>query len=250
VVAGFTQYPLTSVIGGEQTTVKLLLTNTSGLYFSGPLTIDVFASATSAISSASTQVASLSLANLDLGVQASNASKTEKLHFTWPSSLTNGSYYLIGVVTATVTGTAPSEPVTPVAIAYFQPTVDLTTTFGSAASVTVVPGIGANALVTIRNVGNVVANGTLDLTLYASLAPNLDTSVDEQLASLQNRKISLHPGHSRTFRVHFTAPADEAGGNYYLIASMTSSTTVANSNSANDVAVINTVDGSPGSLEF
>ena len=97
-------------------------------------------------------------------------------------------------------------------------------------------------MVTIQNLGNVVANGTLDLTLYASLTPNLDTSIDQQLA-VAGHRIAIRPGRSRTFRIHFTAPADEAGGTYFLIASTMSSTTIADTNSANDVAVISTIPG-------
>ena len=144
------------MLGGQAESVKLLLTNTSGIQFNGPLTIDIYASTSSALPSDSSPIGSVSIPTLTLGDSASNASKDEKVRFTMPQSMANGSYYLVATVDATATGTAPSDPVTPATFDYSQPAVSLTTAFASALPISVVPGKGVTCCSTSRTLATLL----------------------------------------------------------------------------------------------
>jgi hypothetical protein len=165
---------------------------------------------------------------------AARGPKAIRLRFTWPRGMNTGNYYLVGSVNALLTHSQLSAPVSATTVSYAQPTVDLSASFGNSTSITVVPGGAAIAVVTIKNLGNVNAKGTIDLTLTGSNNPSVP------LATLSGRGISLRPGHSETFRIRFTAPALDPG-TYTITASLTSSTAIADTNLLNNVATIATV---------
>src|SRR6185437_4855900 len=96
------------------------------------------------------------------------------------------------------------------------------------------PGRGSNVSITIQNQGNANAVGSVVLSLYASTNSTLDSTA-ERLLTLPARKINLKPGKSITLHVHFQAPANLTPGNYNLLASISSSTTLSDTNSANNV---------------
>jgi hypothetical protein len=94
--------------------------------------------------------------------------------------------------------------------------------------------------VTIQNLGNVIASGTLNLSLYASTSQTLDTSAATLLTAVQGHAIHILPGHSIKIRLTFQAPSNLTAGSYDLIASAASTTQPADTDAANDVAVIPT----------
>ena len=99
-------------------------------------------------------------------------------------------------------------------------------------------GRRATALVTIHNLGNVTATGTLSLSLYASGDSALDNS-DIILATLP-RRAHLKAGQAVTVRLRFAAPTDSEGGTYSLIASTTASLQRPDTNTSNDTAAVAT----------
>jgi subtilase family serine protease len=232
----FTTSAPVSVIGGASGYLKLRLTNTAGTRFTGPITITLYASSDSALSSNDASVVALTLPKVTL---RAGASKVVKLKFSYPSGVADGSYYFVASVDATGTNTAPATAATAATTSIAAPTVDLSTTFGGGQSVRVTPGKGGTATVTIQNQGNVMASGTINLDLYASTGSTLDSSA-QILTSIANRTIHLRAGRSMTFHVHFVAPQGQAGGTYNLIASVTSSTQPSDGNASNDVAVTGT----------
>jgi hypothetical protein len=236
--AVFISSPPDAVLGGTPGTVRLRISNDSGSAFDGPVSVNLYLSTDGSATSSDTLLATMSIPNLSL---KAGASKVEKLKFMYPSTLTNGSYFLTAAVDATKTNTANATASTARTVAVSQPTVDLATVFSNGPAVVVTPGGHGIASVTVENLGNVDAVGTLNLNLYESADGTLDTSVDPVLGSLSGRKIDLRPGHSMTFKIHFVAPTGQAAGSYKLIAATTSSTQPSDANSANDSAVASTI---------
>ena len=99
------------------------------------------------------------------------------------------------------------------------------------------PGKNGTATLVITNTGNVTASGTLDLNLVASTDGLVDAT-DIALAPIPSRKIKIGARKSISIKVKFTAPNDLIAGSYDLIASMTSSTSPADTDSANDTATV------------
>ena len=117
--------------------------------------------------------------------------------------------------------------------------MDLATSFANTTPVTVSPGKGSSVIIDIENVGNVTADGTLNLSLYASTTGLIDAS-STLLASISNKKIKLAAGKTLKIHLSFKALADLTGGNYSLIATASSSTTPADTDTADKTATIAT----------
>lgn len=236
--------PLTAVIAAQSSDnamegsggwVKVRITNTGAGVYQGPTTIDLYASSDNTYSADDTYITTQDQAKLTL---RAGASKVIRIKFDYPTGLSNGDYYLIASVNAVGTDTAAAQVATNVPVALSPATVDLATSFPES-SVAVTPGSNSTATVTISNVGNVAAIGTVSLSLYASNDQTLDSS-DELLTTLPSVKIRLRPGKSITLHVRFAAPSDRPAGNYDLIASISSATQIADTNSSNDTAVVAT----------
>jgi subtilase family serine protease len=226
--------PPSSVVSGSAGTIKVRLTNTNGTPFAGTMTVKVYASADSTLSSDDTILATLALGKVKLPPLGS---KVVTLKLKYPLAMSAGSYDLIA--SATATGDAPTQAVSAAPVAVVQPVVDLATTFASGSPITVTPGKGENVKVTITNDGNYTATGTVSLNLYESADQMLDVA-DQLLAVISGHKISIAAKRSITLPVHFVAPAGLAVGTYNLIVSTTSKTNPADTNTSNDVAVLPT----------
>ena len=111
----------TSVIGGVAGSVNVGLTNISGIDLNAPVTITIYASTTSALSSDATSIIPVGIADLSL---KGNKSKVETIKFDYPTTLA-GSYYLIASVSVTDTNTAAATAVTTRTVAIAEPVVDL-----------------------------------------------------------------------------------------------------------------------------
>ena len=234
----FLSSPPDSVMGGTAGSVRLRISNDSGATFDGPVTINLYLSTDGSATSSDTLLTTMSIPALNL---KAGASKTVKLKFTYPTTLNNGGYFLTAAIDATKTDTANATVATAKTLSVSKQTVDLATVFSNGPAVSVTPGASDTASVTIENLGNVNAVGTVNLNLYESPDGTLDTSVDPLLGSLSGRRIELRPGHATTFKIHFAAPAGQAPGSYKLVAVATSSTQPADTNPNNDSAVASTI---------
>jgi hypothetical protein len=223
-----------SIIGGTAGQLNLKLTNTSGNAFSGPVSVTIYASTDTALTSNATVVTIISIAKVN---EKAGQTITEKLKFDYPTDLT-GNYFLIASVTATGTNTAAATAVTATAVTIAEPAVDLGVAFNKGKPVKVNPGHNDTAVLTITNTGNVAAIGTVDLNLYES---TLLDPVEILLTAISNRKIKIGAGKSIKISVKFLAPDDE-GGTYDLVTSINSSTTPADTNTANNTATIGTTE--------
>lgn len=235
--AFFSQSPTTAVLEGSSGSVKLRLTNTGTTQYVGSVTVTLYASSDATVSSNDTQLLQRTFSNLKLNGQSS---KVETLKFTYPQAITPGSYDLLAQTTAAAAiDTTPTVNVTPAKVSIEPATVDLATAFSTAGPIGVNPGTAENVFVTITNDGNVTATGTLGLNLYSSTDQTLDVS-DQLLTSVTNHTINIRAGKSLKLRLHFVPPTGKSGGSYFLIASVTSTTSPADANAANNAAVIAT----------
>jgi len=226
--------PPASGIGGETTTVRLRLTNSTPIRFSGPVTVTLYASSDATVSADDAAVTTLTLPKLNL---RGLASRMLRLKVTLPDDVADGAYEFIASADATSTGTAPALATTNDPVTIESAKVDLATTFADAGPIAITSGRPATALVTIENSGNVPATGTLGLTLYGSADETLDAT-DAILTSLPARRIHIRPGRSVTIRVRIpTADAGLNGANF-IVASTTPTTTTPDADAADDVAAV------------
>jgi subtilase family serine protease len=237
----FINPPTAPIIGGQTGLLRLRLTNLAGSRFTGPVSVTVYVSTSSATDSASlakdTFVKTITFPNLNI---AANGSLLVGLKFTYPSSLSDGTYYLIASIQEMGLNTAAAVTATPLPISMAAPLVDLAATFAASQPVLVNPGHLSSVVLTITNLGNVVASGNMLLSLYASTGQVLDASTAALLSGPGSRQIRLQPGHSMHIRLTFRAPSTMAAGSYFLIASISSSLSQADAKASNDVAVIAT----------
>lgn len=232
--AAFASAPPADVLDNAAGAVKLRITNTVGTRFNGPVSVSLYASTDSVLSSEDTAITTVSLPRLNL---RPGASKTIKLNFEYPTVTADGAYDLIASVSATAENTSPATAVSsPVNIC--PASVDLSTTFATG-EVIVNPNQNSTASVTITNDGNVTATGVFGIDLYGSLDASLD-AFDLNLGGISTRRIRLRPGESMTVRIRFVAPSNP-GGTYDLIASTLSNTTIPDTNAANDLAAVGTI---------
>jgi hypothetical protein len=226
--------PPASGIGGETTTARLRLTNSTPIRFSGPVTVTLYASSDATVSADDAVVTTLTLPKLNL---RGLASRVLRLKVTLPDNVADGAYEFIASADATGTNTAPALATTNDPVTIESAKVDLATTFADVGPVTITPGRPATALVTIENSGNVPASGTLGLTLYGSADETLDAT-DAIVTSLPARRIHIRPGKSISIRVRIpTADAGLNGANF-IVASTTPSTTTPDADATDDVAAV------------
>jgi hypothetical protein len=227
--------PPANAIAGESGKFRLDFRNTSLSRFSGPVDVTIYASLDGTVSADDVAITTTAQS---LDIRASG-SKKAKIAYTIPATLAAGDYSLIISVTPTGSNNAPTKNVAGTLMAVAAPVVDLSATFADGESIKVKPGHNDSAVVTIRNLGNITASGTLDLKLFASGDPILDVT-DTLLTTISSKAINLKPGRTLKLRVHFPAPADKAGGTYSLISQITDTLNMTDTISGNDVAAIGT----------
>jgi subtilase family serine protease len=233
----FMQYSSSPATAGDSGSARLMLNNTSNNKYTGPVQIDLYASADSTLSSADTLIGTVTLSRVSL---APRGSRTVRVKYTLPADLSGGNYFLIATADASAdANTADATVATPTAISVAAQHMDLAATFAASQAIAVTPGHRRAVAITLTNLGNVTAIGTIALNLYASSGTMLGAASQQLLASVPARKIKLKAGKSITLLVAFTAPA-QAAGSYNLIASINPSTQLADSNAANNLAAIGT----------
>jgi RHS repeat-associated protein len=109
---------------------------------------------------------------------------------------------------------------------------DLTVRFGSATK-------DNQAQIVVTNQGNQKAQGQINITVYGSKDPFLNTS-DSQLAALKKQSINLGVGQSQTYTINVSKPKKIGGQDYYLLAAVDSQNAIKEINEGNNLAIWNT----------
>lgn len=236
--AKFTNTPLASIIAGNSGMLRLRVTNSGDTRFGGPVAITLYASNNDQTDSTSlaadTAITTATFSDLNIGA---GKSKTVPVRFDYPSGLADGAYFLIASLDEMGMDTADSVNASASTVRIDAASVDLAAAFAAAGPAQVRSGGNSSVVVTIKNLGNVAAIGTLSLNLYASADQNLNTASDTLLTGVSGRAIHIPPGRSMHVRLTFETPSNLVPGKSYLIASADSSTQPSDSNSANDIAV-------------
>lgn len=89
--------------------------------------------------------------------------------------------------------------------------------------------------VIVKNQGNVLAKGKINIDVYASTDQILDHGVDVLLASKLNIPINLKKDKTKTVNIN-VALAGLAPGDYYFLAYIDSANTIAESDETNNLA--------------
>jgi hypothetical protein len=218
-------------LDGQAGSVRLTLTDTSGVLFQGPVSVALDISANG---SADTPITTFTYPKIRLGA---GRSVSELLRFHYPTGVT-GNFFLVAFVSATATQDASTSAVSSTAINIAPPNVDLTSSFASTSPVLITPGQNS-VYITITNDGNLTAAGTLSLALYASADGALDSS-DTLLTSFSNRPIRIGARQSIRIRLVFQSPDNLVGGTFDLISSISSSTSPADTDTSDKTATIGT----------
>jgi subtilase family serine protease len=231
----FPKAPPDSVVGGNTGTINLRLINSSGLRFNGALSVTLYASDDTSLSSDDTPLLTLPIRS---GTFAANGVRTVALHFTFPVNFEGSSADLIASISTTAITTKPATAVAPAAVFIAVPTVDLSASYTTKNAVLIHPDKHASVSVKIQNLGNVPAIGTLDVDVNPSADGITDFST--LLASVLNRKIKIAPGKSVVLTLGFLDPPTDIGSAFDLVASIASATQPADDDSADDIVSIPT----------
>jgi hypothetical protein len=130
----------------------------------------------------------------------------------------------------------------PTAVAIAPPAVTLQSAIENSHGIPVLAAHATTASLRISNEGNVTATGTATIELFASDDTTLDDT-DSPLGMTVVKKIRIRAGGFSTFAIRFVAPTGMLGGEYYVLAKVTSNTTPADTNADTDIAVGTTRPG-------
>lgn len=236
IVGSYDTLPAANAVAGDSGNVRLILTNTSSAKFSGPLIIKLLATTDGTVSDSDPVLTTVNINNFRL---PGGISKIQRLKFSYPLSLPLGTYKLVATIDAPSSNAAPVQAISPSTVTLSPATVDLATAFNNGSPITVTPGKPGLASILVTNVGNVLADGSVSLSLYESASGALDSAAT-LVANVLTHAIHLKAGHSLVFRVRFTAPLNQTPGQYSLLASIQSTTTLADTNTSNNTATIAT----------
>lgn len=226
----------TSVLTGAKSKGKLRIVNQGAALTSSGLQVALFTSSDSAFNAGDSQFATLSTGPLKL---KAGGSKVISIQFTYPSGIADGNYFIIASVDATnqVMESDESNNTTAIAgaVTISAPFVDLAGKFGRLPS-TLTSGKTVSLPLTIQNLGNIAATGTIAVDVFASADTALDAS-DKSLSTGVPVKINAKPGKSQNVQLHIPANPSVAPGSYFLIVNVNSTQTLSEKNPANNVVV-------------
>ena len=235
--AAFVAGPKATATGGDVGTAKVRVTNPSTTAtFAGPVTLSLYPSLGGTVY---TQDAPAGAVTKTLRLRP-RQSAVVTVKYTLPLTLATGTYtFVAAAATAAATGTSPT--VAP-ALASAAPTVAVsaaTVDFAAAivapaAGVAVRPAKRATVAVRLTNAGTYVANGTVTVTVYSTTTGAVDAAA-VAVGTVTARRVKVARGKSVVIGVPITAPS-AAAGSYQLVAVVTSSTTPADADAANDTS--------------
>ncbi|MDD4891845.1 MAG: CARDB domain-containing protein, partial [Phycisphaerae bacterium] len=235
--AVFTRMTLpTNVVPGDRGMVALNVTNNGNTAVTTPVGVDFYLSADGVIDGG--DVLLYSVDGWPTGIQP-GADKTFRADVVIPDGTPAGAYQVLARVDANFQIAEPNEldndamAVGTVNVA--TPFVDLVLGSGRVnLPGTVVPGDNGSFTVNVQNVGNVPAQGLIDVDVYASIDGVLDGG-DTLVASAIGRRISLQPNADGTITIPVTLTSDLLPATYQWLVSIDSGNAVVESNDLNNV---------------
>ena len=226
-----------TVITGTKESAGVTVTNAGDEAATGTLTITLYASLDQSVDSSDTLLAVTSRSKFSLKASASTG---YKFRFQFPSSLTDGDYYILAAIAPTLsetelnTSNTVAHSSSPVAVAV--PLVDLT---GPALSTPTGLAAGSTTILpfTVRNDGNIAAKETVAVQALAA-ASATPGSGDITLATT-TLKLQLKVGATLGYKLHLVLPASLPSGTYYLLVELTGPDDLHDVLAGNDPLVVN-----------
>jgi hypothetical protein len=205
----------TEVIGGARASLVVNVQDQGNDPAAGGATVTVYLSADSTLSSDDSPVGHVSgTIKLSPGVKK----RTFKLKFVYPTSLTDGAYYVLAqVLSPTIPDAAPATDVaaTAFAVPVAQPFVSIAGQFHGAAVVTAKM---ISITISLTNQGNVAAKGTAQLQIFASTDTALDAG-DTALNAQTPERVHIKSNGTGTIRIRLKrTPGSFSGDDYILLA--------------------------------
>lgn len=218
--------------------VTVRVTNPPGQTQSGNATVTLYLSQTPSLGS---DALVLGTATRAIHLRSGQA-VAFPFHFASPSAVETGEDYLVALVDGPVhSDGSPNETIAiaPKAVAVTQPFVDLVGRIGTFPATLFVNSdspTNACAQIQVFNTGNAPAHGPMQITLYASTDGTIDSNAT-MIGLTSFSAVTVRAGGSRIFPAQISLPAGMAPGTYALLASINSSNTIVESNTANNIAV-------------
>jgi hypothetical protein len=229
----FATLPASAIAGAKVKGASALVsvTNVAETDYNGPVTLTLFASLDGTLDPATDpQITSISK-NLKV---ASAQSADLKVKITSLPQAPDGDYLVIAKLSSPTAGDGVNATDEPVRIA--APFVDLSGTF-SLLPTSAVKGKRLKASIAVANAGNVVAKGTVPVTIATS--PNPDGSNPTTIATV-NAKLAVKPGATKNVKLNFVVPAEVASGSYRVVATLDPANVLADKNTSNNTVLSTT----------
>lgn len=226
-----------AVLAGAKGTAKVKITNSGTGKMRQNIAITLVATTDGTLENT---VATIGTTTFFLHVKAGK-SQTARLKFNYPSGLAAGTYQIVAVVDSgnAVAGTNKlSNFVVSPALTIAPAFVDLTGTFKTVPSKATV-GKSTSVSILVDNAGNSIAKGNISVALYESSTPSLAGAT--LLGTFSNKAVSINGnGHDR-ITLTGKLPSTATAGTEYFVAVLNTTTSIAESNTANNT-VLPTVD--------
>jgi hypothetical protein len=220
-----------AVVGGAKVKgakLAVTVTNSGTTDLTAPVTVSLFASTDATVDGSDTPVGTPVTKVLKL---KPGATKPVKLKLTEVPNVPDGDYFLLAQTTAN--GATGGTAATGTTVNIAAPFVDLTGAFGTPLPATLVPGKKASIPLSILNLGNVAATGTISVNLIARPAGG-GPSADATLPTAPV-KLKLNPNAAKVTRLKVTLPVESLlPGSYTLVATIDSTNAISESREDNN----------------
>jgi hypothetical protein len=221
-----------AVLPGSRGTVGLRIENSGPGTAAGNFQLTLLASTDGTTAGAVETVKNIT-GTLDLPIKGH---RDAAINFVYPSDLVAGTYKFVAVVSFDGTTTQTTEPYEQTVIA--PAFVNLSAYFTQVpAFITIGHAPVTGLAVLLSNTGNVAARGDITINLYESPTQTLDAS-SILLQTFSPVQIDIAANGTRTLMLtQKQVPLSASTGDEFLIASLSSTTTVQDANSANSTIV-------------
>lgn len=219
-----------AVVGGAKAKgakVSVTIANTGDADLNAPVTIGLFASSDTTFDEVDTVVGVPVTKTLAI---KQGAQKVVKFKVTSFPSVADGDYFLIAKTTSAGLADGTSASAATVNIA--APFVDVTGAFAPTTKTSLKRGKKGLTPVTVTNLGNIDATGTIDVALTLVASPGSELA--DVPVAVKPVKLKLKPGASKAAKLSFVVPADTAIGSYTLQATVDSGNALAERDETNN----------------
>jgi uncharacterized delta-60 repeat protein len=204
------------VIGGARASILVNVQNEGNDPASGTVTVSIFLSPDSTVTSTDSPVSHISGV---LKLLPGPKKRAFKLAFVYPTSLTDGDYFVVAQVgSATIPDAAPASAIaaTAFAVPVAQPFVSFASQFRA---VPVVTAKTVTLTLSLLNQGNVAGKGFAQLQLFASSDTALDSN-DTALNSQIQERVQIKPNGTEIIRLRLRRTPGSFTGDDYILAAL------------------------------